>query len=144
MRYELMVVLSTKSDSSSIITGIEKSLKEASAADLKVDHLGKKQLAFQISKQNEGDYYEFNFEAPPEAVKNINDKLRLEREAILRYLIIKSRLPKADKKKTAKLEAQQLPKVTVKTVTASKPPVAARKAIGKKPKAKSQKSKRKK
>jgi len=62
---------------------------------IKIDRLGKKLLSYPIAKQTEGEYIIFNFEAPPEATSAISEILRLEREAILRYLIIKA--PKASK-----------------------------------------------
>lgn len=85
-----MLVVTPSENVDSLISGVEKSLKGANASDLKVEHLGKKKLAYPISKQTDGEYYLFNFEAPTEAIRTINDKLRLEQEAILRYLIIKS------------------------------------------------------
>src|SRR3989304_3537722 len=89
MNYELMVVTTAVSSTDPILAKIEKSVKEAEASNLKVEKLGKKVLAYPIAKQQEGEYVLFNFEAPPEAISVISKMLRLEREAILRYLILR-------------------------------------------------------
>ena len=122
MQYELMVVATTASDTEGILGRIEKSIKEAGASGLKVEKLGKKALSYAIAKQQEGEYVLFNFEAPPETIGAISKMLRLEREAILRYLILRvpmvsrvSRVPKVSKGKeeTEKPKAKVI--VTTKT-----------------------------
>lgn len=90
-----MVVIAPDSSTDPVLTKIEKSIKDANASDLKIERLGKKTLAYPIAKQTEGEYIVFNFEAPPEVTNAISQLLRLEREAILRYLLIRS--PKASK-----------------------------------------------
>lgn len=115
-----MLVVSPKVDAKSFADSVEKTLKEASATDLQVDHLGKRILAHQISKQNEGEYFVFNFEAPTDAVAKISDKLRLEQEALLRYLIIKSQIKLGAKFPVGSAKVAESPKVTVKTVVAPK------------------------
>ena len=90
------------------------------------------QLAFPIKKVVEGEYVVFNFEAQGESIKKINDKLRLEQEELLRYLITKARPQKISKKGKAQEVAEEVretkkekPKVKVKTVTAKAKPVKA-------------------
>lgn len=115
-----MLVISSKVDAKSFADSVGKTLKEANATDLQVDHLGKRTLAHQISKQDEGEYFVFNFEAPGEAVGKISDKLRLEQEALLRYLIIKSQIRPGAESRASSARVAQSPKVTVKTVVAPK------------------------
>src|SRR3972149_4119699 len=117
MNYELMVVTTAVSSTDPILAKIEKSVKEAEASNLKVEKLGKKALAYPIAKQTEGEYVLFNFEAPPEAIGVISKMLRLEREAILRYLISRvSEESTVDKKvKEEKPKAKVI--VTTKTAT---------------------------
>jgi|SRR3990167_2086036 len=95
MNYELMVITAAGAGGESVLTKVEKSIKEAEVSNLKVEKLGKKALAYPIAKQTEGEYVLFNFEAPPEAIGVISKMLRLEREAILRYLIL--RVPRVSK-----------------------------------------------
>jgi len=98
MNYELMVVANPQSDLNSLTVKLEKFIKDAEIQDLKVEKMGKKLLAFPISKQQEGEYFLFNFEAPGEAIGKITQNLRLEQETILRYLITKvSKVPKGRK-----------------------------------------------
>ena len=97
MNYELMVVTTAVSSTDPILAKIEKSVKEAEASNLKVEKLGKKVLAYPIAKQQEGEYVLFNFEAPPEAIDVISKMLRLEREAILRYLITRTKVARVSR-----------------------------------------------
>ena len=95
MNYELMVITAAGAGGESVLTKVEKSIKEAEVSNLKVEKLGKKALAYPIVKQTEGEYVLFNFEAPGETIGAIAKMLRLEREAILRYLIL--RVPRVSK-----------------------------------------------
>ena len=117
-----MVVLNPKVDPAQTASKIEKFLKDAQAEGVKVEKLGRKDLAYTIKKQKEADYYLFNFDAPGDGLRGVTDKIRLEQEAVLRYLVIKAKAKDLVKrqKKVAEQEAEQKTKVTVKTVTPSK------------------------
>jgi len=54
----------------------------------KVDDWGKRRLAYEIQKLNEGFYRFFTVSAEPGAPAEVESRLRL-RENVLRYLIIK-------------------------------------------------------
>lgn len=95
--YELLVIGNPKADSEQVLALVDKALKGADAKDIKIDKLGRKNLAFPISKQTEGEYMVFNFEAEGEKVAQIDSKLRREQEAILRYFIIKPKVSKVSK-----------------------------------------------
>lgn len=114
--YELMVVASTKTDSEKFLARVKKILEEASAANLKVERMGKKLLAYPIAKQTEGEYLVFNFEAEPSAVGEITKTLGLEQEAVLRYLLVRAREGKVPKVS----EVSEVPKAKVKTKVAVK------------------------
>ena len=98
LNYELMVIGNPKTDSEKFLAQVKKILEESNAVNLKVDRLGKKLLAYPIAKQTEGEYLVFNFEAEPQVIFEISSALRLEREAVLRYLITRvsrvSRVPR--------------------------------------------------
>lgn len=120
--YELMIVATTNA-SDSLLLRVEKVLKEAEAKDIKIERFGKKLLAYTIRKQSEANYFILNFNASPGSVKPICDKLRLEQEDLLRYLLIREKEVKKKakvlKKKEAALEEiREMPKVTVVTKTA--------------------------
>lgn len=123
MNYELMILVSPKAEVDPIVSKVEKFLKEVSATSVKVEKLGKKMLSYPIAKQTEGEYVVVNFEAGGEAVGAISKILRLEQEAILRYLIIKtSKAPKVakvtKKPKEQEVAAKESSKVIVKTKVA--------------------------
>ena len=125
--YELMIVATT-GGAESLLSRVEKFLKEAEAGDLKVNKLGRKQLAYPIKKQTEAEYIVLNFEAEGVNLKSITDKLRLEQEDLLRYMVISAKAFKPSKRKgkkveeVVKVEKKETPKVTVvtKKVTSEK------------------------
>lgn len=112
-----------KVDKSDQLVGrVEKTLKDAGATGLKVDSLGKKQLAYSIRKQTDAVYYVVNFEAATESIGPVASKLRLEQEDLLRYLIVKKKQLKTKSKKATKVQevetkASETPRVTVVTKT---------------------------
>lgn len=139
MNYELMLVVNPTADADPVIARIEKSIKDASATGLKINKLGKKTLAYQIAKHNEGEYIVINFDAGGEAIQSVSKRLKLEQEAILRYLIIKAKaskgLPLLEIKDTDEKLTKTL-KVTVKTVSSREKLTKAPKEKTKKPKLK--------
>ena len=122
MNYELMLVASAEK-ADQLLTRVEKSLKELGAAGIKVDRLGKKVLAYPIKKHADGVYFLVDFEAGTEAIKPFSDKLRLEQEDLLRYLLLKKE--KISTKKSKKMissaaESSQVEKDGSKTETKPK------------------------
>jgi len=116
MLYELMLVTNTEKGDS-LLTRVEKAIKEK-GNNLKVDRLGKKSLAYRIKKQTDANYYVLSFEAEGSFVKPLIDKLRLEQEDLLRFLLLK-KVEKKSRRKTKKVveevkeEPKDKPKVTV-------------------------------
>ena len=115
MQYELMLITSAKNGSDSAASNVEKIIKNSSVS-VKVNKLGKKTLAYPILGETEAEYFVFNFEAEGAAILEINSKLRLEQESILRYLIIKPSGKENPKVEVSAPEEKRRPKVTVKTV----------------------------
>ncbi|KKQ76340.1 MAG: 30S ribosomal protein S6 [Parcubacteria group bacterium GW2011_GWC1_38_6] len=116
MLYELMLVTATEKGDL-LVSRVEKSVKEI-GNNLKVDKLGKKPLAYTIKKQTDANYYVLNFKAEGNVVKQLTDKLRLEQEDLLRYLLLKNVEKKASSKKRKVVEVEEKeqkakPKVTV-------------------------------
>lgn len=87
--YELMVVGRTDS-ADSLFSKVEQMIKDANASSVSVEKMGKKQLAYPIKKQTEGEYFLFHFEAEGAAANSIADVLRLEQETVLRYMLLKA------------------------------------------------------
>src|SRR3990172_1990158 len=105
MAYELMAVLNPKVDTEATAKKIEKFIEDAKAQNVKVEKLGRKELAYPIKKQKEADYFLFYFDAEGEGITGISDKIRLEQESVLRYLVIKAKAKEiAQKQKKAQEE----------------------------------------
>jgi len=54
---------------------------------VKQEHLGKKQLAYPIGKNREGNYYILDFKAPSEIISNIKDECKLIPQ-LLRFMVV--------------------------------------------------------
>ena len=102
MAYELMIV-ANPTGGDALLSRVEKLIKENEKSNLKVDRLGRKKLAYPIKRKTEGEYFVINFEANGDFIKPISDKLRLEQEDLLRYLIIRTKVPRTEVKKVSKL-----------------------------------------
>lgn len=90
--YELAFVVDPEVEDSSL-PEIEEKVKgwvEASGGAISnVDRWGKRRLAYPIKKKNEGYYFIFKLELPPQAGVEIEREMRLN-EQILRYMITSS------------------------------------------------------
>ena len=53
-----------------------------------VDELGKKRLAYEINKNNEGFYTVFNFEAKPELIAELERNYRID-DSVLKFITVK-------------------------------------------------------
>jgi len=140
-----MAVLNPKVDTDATAKKIEKFIADAQATNVKVEKLGRKELAYPIKKQKEADYFLFYFDAEGGSIKVIGDKIRLEQEAVLRYLVIakKAKEIAQKQKKAAQQEEERSAKVTVKTVTSSKTAAKIKKTPAKKKETKVVKAKTK-
>ena len=91
-KYELALVVSAK---------VEDEVREATVQKAKdaitslggqitnVDDWGKKQLAYEIQKMNEGFYYFIQFDADPAMPGQLEQRLRIM-DNVLRYLVVKA------------------------------------------------------
>lgn len=141
--YELVIV-SKISESDGLLGRVEKVLRDAEAEEIKIEKLGKKQLAYPIKKQTEADYTMLNFDVAGSAIEDLSSMLRLEQEALLRHLLIKQKIRKTPRRKLAPKKVEQevkveAPKVTVVTKTSAKKVSKAKKITNKVSKAKKRK-----
>lgn len=89
--YELCVLFSgskTEQENSEIAKTVEQMLTGASAAIKFKQALGRKRLAYKITNNAYADYKIWLFEAEPEKIPALNEKLRML-QTIVRHLIIK-------------------------------------------------------
>ena len=90
-KYELCVVLSAKleeEEKNSALERVKEFVTRAGGNIADVDDWGKKRLAYEIQKMNEGFYYFIHFESETEAPAEIEGDLRIM-EPVIRFLCIK-------------------------------------------------------
>ena len=105
--YETLFVINPELDEERIKAVIEKYtnlLKEQGAEVVSVDQWGRRRLAYEIRKYREGSYVLINFDAEPEALKELERIFRIDSD-ILRFIIV-NRIEKADKAEKAE-EAEE-------------------------------------
>ena len=69
------------------VKSIERSIKTRGKGEIKHEILGKKTLAYEIQKYNEGVYVNYQFSAEPLSIAKIKDALK-HKEDILRFMIL--------------------------------------------------------
>jgi small subunit ribosomal protein S6 len=88
--YELMIVIHPDLDEEAINQALEKIkdwINKAGGKIEKTDNWGKKHLAYEIQKQNEGIYYLLNLSMLPTSVADLEKNLRIL-EPVMRFLIV--------------------------------------------------------
>jgi small subunit ribosomal protein S6 len=89
-KYEIVVILPSEADDK-VIGGvtdrISQVLSERGGEVVKVDRWGKRRLAFEINRQPEGFYLIVEFQAEPEAVKELDRVLALA-DDVLRFKVV--------------------------------------------------------
>ena len=91
-QYELMVILDPEIDDRQVGPTIEKFLtvvKNDGGTVDKLDVWGRRRLAFQIKKKDEGGYVVANFTSEPATAKELDRQLGLS-EAILRTKLLRA------------------------------------------------------
>lgn len=90
-RYELTVVLDGKTGAAKkkkVAENLEKILKVFKGAIKNSTEWGVKELAYRLGKSDTGLFLFFEIDLDPAAVKQLNEKLRVDSD-ILRYLIVR-------------------------------------------------------
>ncbi|ABA21694.1 SSU ribosomal protein S6P [Trichormus variabilis ATCC 29413] len=75
-------------------------LQEQGATDIEVQNRGKRRLAYEIKKQRDGFYVQFNYNAPGKAIAILERAMRLSEE-VIRYLTVKQEVTKEKEDKVA-------------------------------------------
>jgi len=89
--YELTLVLSgsvTEAKKKNAQEAIEKIVKTIGGKVGKIEEWGKKELAYEIAKNDSGIFLHYHLKLEEEAVKMLPQKLNLE-ENIIRYLLVR-------------------------------------------------------
>ena len=101
-RYELMLVLRPDLAEDRVQATLDRVTRSISAAEgqlVKVSPWGRRRLAYQIGQFREGSYYIILFDAPSEAVVEIERGLRITEE-LLRHLVTRVERPAARRPET--------------------------------------------
>lgn len=120
--YQLMLIASGSDEADNLVSKLEKHFRELSVVGPKLERLGKKTLAYPIHKQTEGEYLLYHFETDGATINQLSDRLRLDQELVLRFLItiydptkVSKVASMPDVAKTEELQEKPKPKVTVTT-----------------------------
>ena len=90
-KYELAVVVSAKIEDdarAAVIEKVKEMITRFGGNVTDVDEWGKKRLAYEIQKMNDGFYYFIKFEAETTAIAEIESQMRIM-DNVLRYLCVK-------------------------------------------------------
>jgi small subunit ribosomal protein S6 len=106
--YELMFIVIptiTDEDFDKLIAQMEGVVKTTGGEIQSVDRLGKKKLAYRISRFEEGQYVLFNIKGNGEMVKELERRLKVT-DSVMRYVTVRvdGALKRVDKVKAARLK----------------------------------------
>ena len=88
--YEALVILKaagTEQDVARHVTHLEEPIKKVGGRLESSQNMGRRKLAFRISRQTEGYYYLLRFQAPTVQVAEIERRFRLN-DAVIRFMIL--------------------------------------------------------
>ncbi|MBM3137284.1 MAG: 30S ribosomal protein S6 [Chloroflexi bacterium] len=88
--YELVVIIHPDLDDEAINGALDKVkdwITKAGGSIENVDNWGKRHMAYEIQKQNEGVYFLLNTAMPPEFIAELERNLKIL-EPVMRYLIV--------------------------------------------------------
>ena len=91
-KYEVALVVSAKVEDEVRVATVEKAKEAITSVGgqiTNVDEWGKKQLAYEIQKMNEGFYYFIQFDAETDIPAQLEQRLRIM-DNVLRYLVVKA------------------------------------------------------
>lgn len=89
--YETMLILQPDLESEAeeeIIANLQATVTRFKGETLKVDDWGKRKLAYEIEKFNEGHYYLLQFTGPHEIIPELEHFFRVN-DAVIRFMIIR-------------------------------------------------------
>ena len=106
VKYELALVVNAKIDDDARAAVVEKAkgyVTRYGGTISDVEEWGKKKLAYEIQKMDEGFYYFIHFEAETDAPAQIEDHIRIM-DNVLRFLIVRPDEEQSAPKKEEKAE----------------------------------------
>ena len=89
--YESMLILRpnlTKEDTETLLAKFEGVVTDGGGENIKTDRMGKRRLAYEMKKQQEGYYCLMHFNAPGDLIKEMERQFRIS-EPVLHFQIFK-------------------------------------------------------
>jgi small subunit ribosomal protein S6 len=89
--YELTFIVPsdvTEEDLNGVVTQVQDWVQGAEGKVTKVDHWGRRRLAYNISEYREGHYVLLNLELEPQATTELERNLKLS-DRVMRYLLVR-------------------------------------------------------
>jgi len=89
-KYETIIILKTeitKKQKSDVLNKIKKYITDNGKIE-KEEYLGKRKLAYEVKKHNQGDYYIIEFESEQTAIQELERIYRITDE-ILKFIVVK-------------------------------------------------------
>jgi len=93
IKYEMIILLSEEFNDSELKTwafNYAKSLQNLSASDISVVSRGKRDLAYWIKNQKQGNFIQINFSSLPKYLNSFANDLKFDSN-VLRFLILKKK-----------------------------------------------------
>ena len=89
--YELLLILNptlNEDERAAVLTRIDALITENGSKPENVEEWGKRKLAYEIDKMNDGDYVLYDFKAEPNNVAEIDRVLGIT-DAVVRFIIVR-------------------------------------------------------
>ena len=94
-RYELALIVNTQAPDNAVddlVARFDRLVSEGGGRSVEVDRWGTRKLAYDIGRQQRGDYTFIRFEAPPEALPEVDRMFKLD-ESVLRHMVVVDESP---------------------------------------------------
>lgn len=94
-RYELALIVNVQAPDNAVddlVARFDRLVSEGGGRSVEVDRWGARKLAYDVGKQQRGDYTFIRFEAPPEILPEVDRMFKLD-ESVLRHLVVVDESP---------------------------------------------------
>ncbi len=94
-RYELALIVNVQAPDNAVddlVARFDRLVSEGGGRSVEVDRWGARKLAYDVGKQQRGDYTFIRFEAPPEILSEVDRMFKLD-ESVLRHLVVVDESP---------------------------------------------------
>ena len=106
-RYELALIVNTQAPDNAvddIVARFDRLVSEGGGRSVEVDRWGARKLAYDIGRQQRGDYTFIRFEAPTEVLPEVDRMFKLD-ESVLRHMVVVDDSPVEEEPEAVEAEA---------------------------------------